>query len=349
MKDKKMNTGLKVIIVAGICLLSVYIAYSFTINKEDNAYINSLYKYKQKVDDVNKTVVNTLNNIDSLDTNDEKSINDIKQKLSASLSDIQNILTDVNKIKAPVRYENQFDLYVKGIESNKNFINQIILILNNSKSNDVVNAVETANKYIDESKKYYEASKLKKVYIEIPAGIYSIPDKISKYAFKVLSEYQSKSLLLEQYTSYFDNMDNLLNEFKGVKTSLNSNYLNLVNNETSFDKVYIAIEKKLIEINGMQDMYNNISVPASLASNHKMFNNILNSYTNYCMDFKNTVTKFEESSSQDNSSEIKKLFESLEKNYDSTDKSFNDYINNYNGNKAFYTDITNLWNDGYHP
>lgn len=334
--------GLSLLTVLLVALI-VFTTYYFTLNKEDSKYINSLYKFKVVVDKCNSDVVDIVKNIDNIDIKDTKKIANIKSQISDVMTNLQNVLQDIHNLKPPSKYSIQYNNYVNGIYTNRKIFMQVNLILKNTTSNNIDNALNDLYSYVTETSKFYELSKLKKAYISLPSGIIGMPEKVHQYAFKSFNDYENRSQNFQQYTAYFKSMDVILLNFNNTKIDL-GNYIGLINNaQMSYDDVYVKIEDKLSELASIENSYNLLSPPSKMGSRHSQLNDIIKLYTNYCQGFKDALTKYEEVSTGA-SIQAGSAFtlNELKIEYKTISKRFIDYRNAYNGDKTKYSDINNL-------
>lgn len=330
---------LTVLIVTAI----VFTTYYFTLNKEDSKYINQLYKYKVEVDKSNNSVADAVKNIDNIDVKNSSEIDGIKSTISNAVSDLENVLQDLQQLRPPAKYKLQYDNFTNGIFFNKRIFMQANLIIKNPRSNKLKSATNDLSSYISNASKAYDLSKLKKASITLPNGIVNLSDNVNNYAFNIYNDYEARNQSLEQYTAYFKSMDDVITMFNNSKEDLGIN-LNLIKTNTlSMDDVYTKIEGDLTELNQIQTSYNALSVPPKMGSRHKQFNDIIQSYIYYCQDFKTALNKYEEAGSDTNSqNDVNLAFSDLAAKYKLICTNLSNYQIGYNNDKAKYSDINNL-------
>jgi hypothetical protein len=345
-KSKKGSTSRKIsiaILTILIVAATIFITYYFTSNSASNKYINALYKQKQNIDKANNLVAQSIKNLSNLGSKNKEELTKIINTISNAEAMIASSIENIKKITPPAQHKTQFNTFLQGVTQNKRIFTQTRLILSNTKSNSLNNAINSLYKYVSDTSKFYESSKLKKAYISLPNEILTLPDKVHNYASKMYSEYENKSRLLEQYNSYFNAMNGIVLDFQNEKVDLGNNLELIKNDQISFEEVYIQIEKKLAKLDDLLNSYNNLTVPANLATQHQKFNEIIKSYTYYCQDFKSLLTKFE--GAQGNEAMLKEVneqFNALEEQYKKISQDFTSYLDKYHGDEAFYTDINNL-------
>lgn len=323
----------------------VFTTYYFTINKADSGYINTLYEFKVDVDKCNDAVANATSGIESLSIDKTSELKDIRSIISDASFKLNNVLQNLQKLKAPSKYKLQYESLVNGVYTNKKIFTQTILILKNTHSNKISNGISALNKYVSETSKYYEAAKLKKAYIKLPDGILGISEKIGQYAFKSFDDYENKTHALEDYLSYFKLMDNVVSTFNNSKINLGASYQQIKSGELSVNDVYVKIEGKLSELAQIQSNYEAISIPSNtkIKDRHIQFNDIIKRYTYYCQDFKIAINRYEEAGTDaDAESEAVFAFDDLEVKYKTLSKTFTDYISSYNADKTKYSNISNF-------
>jgi hypothetical protein len=332
-------SALTVLIVVAI----VFATYSFTLNKEDSKYINQLYKYKLEVDKSNDMVAEAVKNIDGIDVKSVTEIKAIEAKLSSASTELQSVENELSQLKPPSKYGTQYANYSNGIYLNKRIFMQANLILKNTKSASLKSAVNALSDYINKASAAYESSKLKKAYINLPAGVIDMSDKVNTYSFNVYKDYENKTQSLEQYTAYFKSMDDVLANFNTSKEDLNSYISFIKSNTLTMDDVYAKIEGKISDVTQIQTQYTSLSVPPKMGNRHNQLDDILKSYLYYCQDFKAALTKFEEAGTDLSAlNDVNSTFNDLSTNYKTITTSFTNYWNAYNSDKDRYTDIKNL-------
>lgn len=340
LKNKNILIALSTLILVFIILFGTYYLFS---NKASNGYVGLLIKEKKKIDSANESAAKVLKNIDSLDINDQDKLKSITSKVSNSESMITAAYNTLIKITPSAKYKTQFDSYVKAVSLNKKIYTQTNLILKNTKSKDLKKATDALYDYVAEATNSYEAARLGKSYIMLPTEIIALPDKVTLFANKAYDEYSSKTILLEQYMTYFTSMDDVTSKFQNVMTDLNISLEKIKNGSATLEEAYILIEDKLSQLRDISDKYNSINVPSKIAKDHQNFNDILNSYTNYCQDFKTNLTQFEESGDDVSKlDEVNNNFINLEKIYNTIKDSFYSFTDTYELNKSTYTNINNL-------
>lgn len=330
---------LTIIIVAGI----VFSTYYFTLNKEDSKYINVLYKYKIEVDKSNASTTDAIKNIDNLASKDDSEIKNIEETFSTAESNLKNILQDIQQVRAPAKYKLQYDNYTNGILSNKEIFHQANLILKNTKSSTLKNALNSLSGYVSDTTKFYEESKLKKATIKLPSEILAMSDTIGTYAFNAYKDFENKTQNLEAYTAYFKAMDDVLKNFDTAKIDLYTNMSLIKSNTLSLDDVYAIIESKISENEDIQTAYSNLTVPPKMGARHKQMDDIIKSYYYYCQDFKIALNKYEESLNDSTlTSGVTASFNDLNTTYKNLSKRFTSYWSSYTDDKLKYSDINNL-------
>jgi hypothetical protein len=295
---------------------------------------------KLKIDDANKAVSDAVKGMDKLDVTNTAELNKIISVISQSDSTLGNSLKVLNNIAPPAKYKTQYQTFVQGIASNRKIYTQANLILKNTKSKDLQKAIDSLDKYTEDTTKFYENSKLGKAYIKLPPDILTLWDKVSNYAIAAYSNQEAQSRLLEQYTAYFDAMDTLIEQFSNAKTDLNSYVEALNNNQITIGDVYIEVERKLGELNRIKGIYTGMAVPPKTLEQHKMFNELINNYTSYCEEFKAALTELEEAGgNKDALGEASLTFESLYVRYVDINRSYTDYKQIYDADKAKYSSM----------
>ncbi|MCX7885021.1 MAG: hypothetical protein N2448_08350 [Caloramator sp.] len=340
---KKSEKILLLLSILFLCCLVLYTTYYFIKNKSKSVYINTLYKQKLIIDSVNKESTEVLKNIDNLDINDTSKLNEIISVLSKSENTLQNVINNLSQVSPPQKFKVQFDNLFQGVSLNKKIYTQTLLILKNTKSNNLMSASINLENYIQQTYQHYENAKLDKISILLPSDILVLSDKIYQYASKVYSNHEAKTRLLEQYNNYFYSMDKIISDYQNAKTNLNDELKQIRNGKVTIENIYIKIENKLSFLDSISISYNTLSVPVKVAEQHQKFNNLITMYTNYCLDFKSSLYKLEEATKDEVTlMEINMQLENLNNQYNKINDSFFEFLDKYNEIKSFYTDINNL-------
>jgi hypothetical protein len=266
-----------------------------------------------------------------------------KSDMSKAEAQIQAAIVKLKKITPPSKYTKQYNTYINGITLNKKIYTQAYLILKNTKSKDLENAINALYKYVSDSTAAYDAAKLGRSYIELPSDILTLPDKLHQFAFKSYNDYEAKNRLLEQYNAYFDSMDKMVKNYRDIQADMGSYVNSINNNTTTIANVYLEVEKKLNSLTDLQNSYLALTIPPKAVSIHQSFGDILKRYIAYCQDYKTTLTKLEEAG-QDQMliQEATFVFDELEIRYKEIAKAFTDFNEKYNGDKSMYSDSENL-------
>lgn len=344
--QKLSKTSQKILIsISTLLLLSIifFVSYHFTSGKTKSSYIDSLYAQKLKIDEINKTAANAVKNIDKLDISKKEELQSIISAISKAESSIQGCINSLGKISPPGSYKEHYSSFLEALSLNKKIYTQTNLILKNTKSKDLQKAIDALDKNIGDTEAAYENSKLNKVYIKLPGEILTLWDKVGGYAMASYSNYEAKERLVEQYTEYYNSMDTIIEDFNNEKQDLNTYIEAIRSNQTSISDVYLAIDKKLSQLNRIKNSYTKLSVPSKTAAQHGRFNDIINGYSTYCEEFKSVITQLEEAGS--NTDAIMEVNISLDELYvklQEINVSYNEYKDLYDKDKNIYINIDNL-------
>jgi hypothetical protein len=333
------------IIITSIFILTgiIFTTYYITSNSTNSKYINALYDQKKLIDDINENVGSSIKQLDKFDSTDTTELESLLTAVVKAESSIEKSIEELKKIAPPAKYQEQYTTYMKGITFNKRIFTQTKLILQNSTSSSIGNAVDALYKYVSDATQAYELSKLGKSYLSLPSEIVTLPDKVGEYALEVFNNHEVKSRLLEQYTSYFNDMYRVNTDFENVKIDLEDNLSLIQSNNISMEGVYTDIEKRLSRLSEIQTSYNSLTVPPKLVEGHQKFNEIINTYTYYCNDYKSALIKLENAGSDFSQlEEAGQIFTDLDQKYREISNVYREYIETFNENHTFYTDINNL-------
>ena len=345
-KLKPSKNSQKILIsISTLLLLSIifFVSYHFTSGNTKSNYIDSLYTQKLKVDEANKTAAEVVKNIDKLDASNKQELQNIISIIAKAESSIQGCINSLNKISPPANYKDHYSSFLEALSLNKKIFTQTNLILKNTKSKDLQKAVDALDKNIGDTSAAYENSKLETVYIKLPSEILTLWDKVGSFALVSYNNYEAKAVLLEQYTEYYNAMDTIIEEFINEKVDLNTYIDDISDSKASISDVYIEIDKKVDQLNSIKSSYIKLSVPAKTAKHHGNFNDILNSYSVYCEQFKPVLTALEEAGSNpDALMEVNIDLDELYVRLQEINVSYNEYKELYDKDKDTYMNIDNL-------
>lgn len=337
-KKKKKNSvplrlGLAILTVILVCAI-IFIAYSFTRSDANQTYLNQLGACTSKVDQGNIHIGEIADKLKSLNVQDTSTLHSLQDAIDNEIKILDKALLQATALAAPGKLKTSYQSLINGIRSNRYIYTQTNLILKNTRSARLSAAMEDLKGYIDNTARCYAAAKLKKASLTLPASVVSLPEQLNAYALKKRSFYESKARTQQLYVGYFNSMDGILKQFSTTKTDLNINLDQIDAGTLSIEDVYIKIENKLSELATLQTKYEALSPPPKAAELHTAFNSILDTYTNYCQDFKTALSKFEEAQGNDaETAAAKNTFIDLKNKYSALSVTYTDYINNYNSTK----------------
>jgi hypothetical protein len=339
-KPKKWLIVLSTIFVIATVLFGSYYLIS---NKADSTHISFLKSIKVNVDKSNEDNAKLLAEVDKFDYKNSKEINSLITSIQKNIEPIDKSINELAKYNSIPKYMEQFNAFRAGIEANKKIYTQAILILRSQGNKGIVDALSSLDAIITETTKNYDKAKLSKVHIVLPNEILNLGGDVRTFAMNAYNDFEAKSMLLEQYTAYFNAMEKVNSDFQKSKVDF-SVYVNAMEtgNKTLSD-IYIDIDKKLIEISSIKSSYDAISVPSKLAAKHKKFDTIIKDYFLYSNNYKAFLTELEEAG--ENKDALNALvgdFEKLNTKYGDISKSFTEYTSNFNTDKYFYQDLNNL-------
>lgn len=343
---KTSKTSQKIIIsMSTLLLLGIifFISFYFTSGKTKSSYIDTLYEQKLKIDEINTTAAESVKNIDKLDITNKEELQSIISTISKAEASIQGCINTLGKISPPANYKEHYTSFLGALALNKKIYTQTNLILKNTKSKDLQKAIDALDKNIEDTSRAYENSKLDKIYIKLPNEILALWNKVGDYAMASYSDFEVKERLLEQYTEYYNSMDTIIESFINEKQDLNT-YIDAISaNQTTIGDVYAAVDRKMSNLNNIEESYKKLSVPSKTAKQHGKFNEIISSYFSYCEQFKSALTELEEAGSNpDALMEASTSFESLYVTLQDINLRYTQYKELYDKDKDIYMNIDNL-------
>lgn len=344
-RDNRSNSKQKILIasITALVILGVLFGtYYFTSSRSDSKYFSYINFQKENVDKVNVEVAKLASKIDELDYKNADEVNKLITSLSTNYDNIQKTLNELMAYNPNSKYSEQFDAFRKGVGFNAKILQQTILILRNP-TKDTDNALKDLDTYLSETTKYYNMAKLRNFSISLPNEMLAISGNVTTYATKANNDYEAKKRLLEQYTEYISSMENIHKSFQTAMVDLSSNFDLILSGKRSMGDVYVDVDKKMTEINSIKNSYDSINVPSKFANQHKKFNTIIESYFNYCQEFKNTLTAIEETGNdKEKLDALGEDIDSIRIRYVEIKNSFDNYLNQFNSDKYYYQDINNL-------
>jgi hypothetical protein len=339
-KPKKWLILLSTVLVIFAVLFG---SYYFISNRADSSHISFLKSVKENVDKANSANAKLVTGIEKLDYKNSKDVASLISSLSQNMELINKSLEAINKYNAIPKYLEQFKAFRDGVESNKKIYTQMTLILNSQGNKGVVAALDALDGYISETSKLYDKAAIGKVHIVLPNEILNLGGSVRSYATKALNDYEAKKMLLDQYSAYFTNMEKVVSDFQKTKSDFGTYVTAMESGNKSVGDIYIDIDKKLSDVSTIKGSYDKISVPSKLAAKHKAFDTLIKNYFTYSNDFKALLTELEEAGN-DNAklSALSDDLGELDVRYGELSNSLNEYINNFNKDKSFYQDPSNL-------
>lgn len=339
----KVNKVKILIILITLILTSsiIYISFYYLYNSINQSYLKQVKKILNNAEQLNKDLSKKLAPLQSISIDDNASIKDLVSEIESKEVKMNDLIIELQNITPPEKYTYEHKNIIECINTNKKLITQLRLIMNNLQSNKIFNAIENFNKYIIETQEKYNSLKIAK--IKLPSEFNILPNQLHIFAYRYYSNYEQKNRLFEQYQNYFIEMDKLINEFISIKTDLNTYLDNIINNQDSIYSTSIAIEKKLIKLEALQVAFLNLSIPEKLVDIHSKIDDIINSYIDYCKNFKETINLLSQAGSdQETLMDINQKFEEAQKTYIQITNSWIEILEEYNLQKQTYSDLKNI-------
>lgn len=345
-KAKMSKTTQKVLIsISTLFLLAIifFISYRFATGSTKSDYVDQIRAEITKIDDINKDAADSVNAIDKLKDDDKDGLNKIISSLSKAEAAMQKSINAVKEISPPSNYKKHHTAFLDALSLNKKIYSQTNLILKNTKSKELENAYNALKEYIKNTSAAYEASKLEKAYVKLPSGILTLWSNVEAYGKSAYAAYEGKAQLLEQYTKYYNSMDEIIEDFSNIKMDLNT-YIDAISaNRTTIGDVYIEVDKKLGELAELKNNYSGLTVPSKVAEQHTKLDEIIGKYITYCESFKPILTELEEAgTNQDALMEVSISLEELYVSLTEINVNYKEFKEQYDKNKDIYMNIDNL-------
>lgn len=341
--EVKINKIKILIVLLTLTLTSsiIYFSFYYFYNSINQSYLKQVKKILSNAEQLNKDISKKLALLQSISLDDNTSIKNLISEIENKEVRMGDLIIELQNITPPEKYTYEHKKVIECINTNKKLLTQLRLIMNNLKSNKIFNAIDNFNKYILETQEKYNNLKIAK--IKLPSEFAILPNNLHTFAYKYYSTYEQKNRLFEQYQNYFIEMDKLINEFINIKTDLNTYLDNIMNSQDSIYSTNIAIEKKLIKLQALQAAFSNLSIPEKLVNIHSKIDDILNSYVDYCKNFKETISLLSQpGSDQEALAKINQKFEEAQKSYIQITNLWIETLEEYNNQKQAFSDLNNL-------
>jgi|GEM_PF-1751450 len=341
--EVKINKIKILIVLLTLTLTSsiIYFSFYYLYNSINQSYLKQVKKILINAEQLNKDISKKLSLLQSISIDDNTSIKNLISEIENKEVRMGDLIIELQNITPPEKYTYEHKKVIECINTNKKLLTQLRLIMNNLKSNKIFNAIDNFNKYILETQEKYNNLKIAK--IKLPSEFAILPNNLHTFAYKYYSTYEQKNRLFEQYQNYFIEMDKLINEFINIKTDLNTYLDNIMNSQDSIYSTNIAIEKKLIKLEALQAAFSNLSIPEKLVNIHSKIDDIINSYVDYCKNFKETISLLSQTGSdQETLTKINQKFEEAQKSYIQITNLWIETLEEYNNQKQAFSDLNNL-------
>ncbi|CCC57679.1 MULTISPECIES: hypothetical protein [Caloramator] len=339
----KINKIKILIVLLTLTLTSsiIYFSFYYLYNSINQSYLKQVKKILNNAEQLNKDISKKLALLQSISIDDNTSIKNLISEIENKEVRMGDLIIELQNITPPEKYTYEHKKVIECINTNKKLLTQLRLIMNNLKSNKIFNAIDNFNKYMLETQEKYNNLKIAK--IKLPSEFAILPNNLHTFAYKYYSTYEQKNRLFEQYQNYFIEMDKLINEFIYIKTDLNTYLDNIMNSQDSIYSTNIAIEKKLIKLEALQAAFSNLSIPEKLVNIHSKIDDIINSYVDYCKNFKETISLLSQTGSdQETLTKINQKFEEAQKSYIQITNLWIETLEEYNNQKQAFSDLNNL-------
>lgn len=342
------NPYFRWLLIISCCVLLLfcvsYSAYYYLIKKTNSSYTDEMYKHKITINKANSSAASAIRSA-NLNSLSDKDVTNLKAAFTSSQNILGSEIISLKALNLPSQFKNKCDLLLNAVEQNKNIYTQSLLILKNYKSDKIQDACDSLSKYIESTISLYKKSNCKDIEITIPSEIKSFPGPLKQFTLNEYSNYKSKEDLLKQYNDYFNTMNQLVQKFQSSLTNLNTNISMIQTKSESLDDLYGIIQKKTDTINSIITTYNSLSVPPKTTKQHQNFYDIVKSYLDYCLNFKDTLTTYKNTISKAggaDTSSFDSSFNSLNNTYNTIYQSFKNYLTLLNNDKEKYSDANNL-------
>ncbi|MCX7903926.1 MAG: hypothetical protein N2486_05400 [Caloramator sp.] len=341
--ETKINKIKILIILLTLALTSsiIYFSFYYLYNSINQSYVKHVKKILSVTEQINKDLSKKVAILESISIDDSPSIKNLITDIEDKEVKLNELITELQNISPPEKYKYEHKNIIECINANKKLLTQLRLILNNLKSQKIFNALENFNKYIIETQEKYSNLKIAK--IKFPSEFNILPNQIHIFAYKYYSNYEQKNRLFEQYQNYFIEVDKIVNEFINIKTDLNTYLNNIMKKQVSIYSTSIEIEKKLIKLEALQVAFSNLPIPEKLINIHSKIDDIINSYIDYCKNFKEALNLLAQAGSDEEKlKEINQKFEESQKTYIQITNSWIEILEEYNLQKQTFSDLNNI-------
>lgn len=337
-KSKHTKSIILKISIFLLCCLTIaaafFLAYNYIFKRTDNAFLDKVAVQVTALNDANLAAANIVEGLGTASIEDETIISNINHQLYSSSKSIQGVTSKLEDITVPSRYADDISALIEGTKENKKVYDQTVLILKNTKSPKLEDAITSLGNYIDKSVQNYSSVNLAHIQVTLPNNILMINDTVHQYAFRAYNDYEAKNREIELYTAYYTAMDTVVRGLQSNLEDFSSSIILIKNNVRSAADIYSKIDKKLIALYDLKDSYSKISLPPKVVTSHKKFGSFLDQYISYCRSYKNAISSLSDS---DNTEET---LLSISSNLDKLSADFKKLISSYSAyTDTFYNDM----------
>lgn len=324
-KKKKIAIPLIITLTITIILLIFGITYSNYLDPSTAKYINAMKKASSDIKSVNDElrIITSASPIDS----------DLaKERIPAAIEKLLNVKSEVSAIEPIVKYENDTNALITGLDDNINFYKQAIMILQNPNAADLNLSLENLQKYKSSMLYNYEKINIKNIDFKLSNSTITVFESTIQYTKDLIDKNKALENDKTATAKYIDSIENIADSFYNIKTNLSID-LDKSRSNKNYDDILQKINSKISKLSSIKDQLSSIE---PLEKGKTLYNDLYNAleyYNDYLSNFKDAVTSEKSSAASGKKSidELDSFYKDAKEDY----KEVTNSISKYNDDLLF--------------
>lgn len=230
----------------------------------------------------NLTSINNINKaLSSFGRGQTLDITKLKKELETRVPEFTEVKESLEK-SLPLDSSKDRDKLLSGVNSNLLMYRQLLAILSNPEGKDVGKSLEHLKQYRDDCVNAYTLVHSRPLKLTLPEKVTTLINHTSDYFSEFIKVNRDREIINIQNKDYVDNMEEMVNQFITIKTSVYT-FLHKANENTSspFNTVLTHIDKNLDETSLLKSDFLKLSIPANAIASSDTFKITLDHYESY--------------------------------------------------------------------
>lgn len=324
----KKQYAIYVFVILCNLLLLLFIGFSLYTLNTYNLHRYKLTNYVSNIDKAN-LVAFYLNNGQTM--NLEK----MKKSFPEAITELSKLENSLENEKIDASYKPVFNNLKLGLKNNILIYRELLSILNNLDSPDILNSMETVLSYEKNCNYFYSNIKSKDKYFSLPVENVNNINSTYNYLEELSQSKKNAAIANTQKLEFGNNMTTILENFNSIKVNLNYYVESSRKKVISYDTAISKVQKNKDELNNLLVLFSSMNVPADGVTIYSSFKDILSAYNTYIDTFSSALTKEKSEMSNSNNvsntstlfTEANKKFNTLNDEYNNFKEAFNNYSN----------------------